>query len=141
MARRSFRSRRRRGSSEMLDISLTPLVDTALTLLVIFMITTPMIQNAIRVSLPKGKAKEDAGSKQELVVYVDKDKKLFFNGSELSNDRVIEQLKERIGSDQNKMVFVKADQGVPYGTVLELVDRIKVVGGISHVVLATQKYA
>ncbi len=125
----------------MLDISLTPLVDTALTLLVIFMIATPMIQNSIRVNLPKGKAKEDAGSKQELVVYVDKDKKLFLNGTELADERVIEQLKERIGSDQNKMVFVKADQGVPYGTVLGLVDRIKVVGGISHVVLATQKYA
>ena len=76
MARRSFRSRRRQ-SSQLLDISLTPLVDTALTLLVIFMITTPMIQNAIRVSLPKGQAKEDADNQQELVVYVDKDKKLF----------------------------------------------------------------
>lgn len=140
MVRRSFRSRRRR-SSDLLDISLTPLVDTALTLLVIFMITTPMIQNAIRVSLPKGKAKEDADNQQELVVYVDKEKKLFFNGSELSDDTIISELKQRVGSDQNKLVYVKADQGVSYGTVLELIDRIKVIGGISHVVLATQKYA
>ncbi|HLE76617.1 MAG TPA: biopolymer transporter ExbD [Candidatus Babeliales bacterium] len=139
MVRRSFRSRRRR-SSQLLDISLTPLVDTALTLLVIFMITTPMIQNAIRVSLPKGKAKEDAAAQQELVVYVDKDKKLFFNGTEYSNDSIISELKQQVGADQNKLVYVKADQGVPYGTVLELIDRIKVVGGVSHVVLATQKY-
>ncbi len=137
--RSSFRSRHR--SAEMLDISMTPLIDTALTLLIIFMITTPMIQNAIRVSLPKGKAKEDAGAQQELVVYVDKDKKLFFNGTELSSEKIVVQLKERVGTDQNKLVYVKADQAVPYGTVLELVDRIKVVGGISHVVLATQKYA
>jgi biopolymer transport protein TolR len=140
MRRRSFRSRRR-SSGEMLDISMTPLIDTALTLLVIFMIATPMIQNAIRVSLPKGKAKEDAGAQQELVVYVDKNKKLFFNGAELSDEKIVAQLKERVGTDQNKLVYVKADQAVPYGTVLELVDRIKVVGGISHVVLATQKYA
>jgi biopolymer transport protein TolR len=141
MARRSFRSRRRQSSSQLLDISLTPLVDTALTLLVIFMITTPMIQNAIRVSLPKGQAKEDADTQQELVVYVDKDKKLFFNGSEFSDEAIVSELKKRVGADQDKMVYVKADQGVPYGTVLELVDRIKVVGGVSHVVLATQKYA
>ncbi len=140
MARRSFRSRRRQ-SSQLLDISLTPLVDTALTLLVIFMITTPMIQNAIRVSLPKGQAKEDADNQQELVVYVDKDKKLFFNGTEFSDEAIVAELQTKVAADQNKMVYVKADQGVPYGTVLELVDRIKVVGGVSHVVLATQKYA
>ncbi len=139
MRRRSFRSRRR-GSGEMLDLSMTPLIDTALTLLVIFMITTPMIQNAIRVSLPKGKAKEDAGAQQELVVYVDKDKRIFFNGTELTDEKMVAQLKERVGADHDKLVYVKADQAVSYGTVLELVDRIKVVGGVSHVVLATQKY-
>ncbi len=141
MVRRSRRRSRRNRSNEMLDISMTPLIDTALTLLIIFMITTPMVQNAIRVSLPKGKAKEDLGSQQELVIYIDKDKKIFFNGTELNSEKVVSQLKERVQGDQQKMVYVKADQGVPYGTVLELVDKIKVVGGISHVVLATQKYA
>jgi len=140
MARR-YRRSRRRNSSQLLDISLTPLVDTALTLLVIFMITTPMIQNAIRVSLPKGSAKEDGDAQQELVVYVDKEQQLFFNGSKYTDEQIVQELKKRVQSDQNKMVYVKADQGVSYGTVLELVDRIKVVGGVSHVILATQKYA
>lgn len=132
---------RRRRASLMGDLSMTPLIDTALTLLVIFMIATPMIQNAIRVSLPKGKAKEDAGTRQEIVVYVDKDKKIFFNGNEIKHPELVDALKKRIGDQKDKMVFVKADQAVPYGNVLELVDHIKVVGGISHVVLATQKYA
>lgn len=124
----------------MADISMTPLIDTALTLLVIFMIATPMIQNAIRVTLPKGKAKEDLGTQQQLAVYIDKDKQLFFNGQKVTNAEIVPLLKKEVGSDSNKMVHVKADQGVPYGNVLELVDHIKVVGGISHVVLATQKY-
>lgn len=135
------RYRRRRNTQSLLDISMTPLIDTALTLLVIFMISTPLIQNAIRVSLPRGKAKEDAGARQELVVYVDKNKKIFFNGRALDHKELIDALKKRIGDQKDKMVFVKADQVVPYGNVLELVDHIKVVGGISHVVLATQKYA
>ncbi len=141
MIRRFRRRSGRNKSNEMIELSMTPLIDTALTLLVIFMITTPMIQNAIRVSLPKGKAKEDLGSQQELVIYIDKDKKIFFNGTEFSGEKIVVQLKELVQGDQQKMVYVKADQGVSYGTVLELVDRIKVVGGISHVVLATQKYA
>lgn len=140
MARRSRRHGRRRTSA-MLDISMTPLIDTALTLLVIFMIATPMIQNAIKVSLPKGQAKEDAGSSQQIVVYVDKDKNINFNGKSITLADLVPLLKEKIGKDTNKMVHVKADQTVPYGNVLELVDHIKVVGGISYVVLATQKYA
>ena len=125
----------------MFDISMTPLIDVALTLLVIFMVATPMIQNAIRVSLPKGQAKEDNGSREEIVVYVDKNKKIFFNGGELKQEELVDALKRKIGNQKDKMVFVKADQVVPYGNVLELVDHIKVVGGISHVVLATQKYS
>lgn len=139
MIRRKKRFGHRR-SSAMLDISMTPLIDTALTLLIIFMITTPMIQNAIRVTLPKGKAKEDADSPQKIVIYVDKEKNIHFNGTIIAHDMLVDKLKILIGDDLNQMVHIKADQAVPYGNVLELVDHIKVVGGISHVVLATQKY-
>ena len=137
-----FRRRKRRNTgSQLLDISMTPLIDTALTLLVIFMVTTPMIQNAIRVTLPKGSAKEDKGAKQDLVVYIDKDKKVFFNGKEQKPEALVEAIKAKVAQEKDKMIYVKADQSVSYGSVLELVDHIKVVGGITHVVLATQKYA
>ncbi len=135
------RYKRRLGKNLLLDLSMTPLIDTALTLLVIFMITAPMIHNAIKVNLPKGKAKEDAGAKQDMVVYVDKDKNIMFNGSKINQDDLVKALKLKIGEQKDKMVFIKADQSVSYGTVLELVDHLKVVGGISYVVLATQKLA
>ncbi len=138
--RRSMRYRRRRPG-ELVDISMTPLIDTALTLLVIFMITTPMIQNAIRVNLPRGQAQEGNTDRQESVVYIDKDSKLFFNGVKIQDSDLIESIKKRVGDQKDKMVFVKADRSVSYGRVLELVDKIKVIGGISHVVLATQKRA
>ena len=138
--RRTLRYKRRRATA-LLDLSLTPLIDTALTLLIIFMITTPIIQNAIRVSLPKGQAKEDEGGNQELIVYIDKEKHIFFNGQEHNQEELIELLKQRVGEQQDKHVYVKADQDVSYGKVIELVDRIKVVGGVSHVILATQRLA
>ena len=50
--------RRRKKAVAINDIPLTPLIDTALTLLIIFMVTTPMMQNAIKVTLPEGQAKE-----------------------------------------------------------------------------------
>jgi len=134
-----YRSRQKK-IRELTDISMTPLIDTALTLLIIFMITTPIMQNSIRVTLPKGQAKESNDTQQELVVYVNKDGTLFFNGKAIAADALIKQVKETIGTEQEKTVFVKADQAVSYGTVIELVDQIKIVGGVKYVALATKKH-
>ncbi|HXW85893.1 MAG TPA: biopolymer transporter ExbD [Candidatus Bathyarchaeia archaeon] len=131
--------RRRRSPSLMTDIPLTPLIDTALTLLVIFMITTPMLHNAIRVTLPQGKAHEQANAREDVTVYIDKNGSIFLNGVETTHDTLIAQLQAAVTHDAGKTVFVKADTAVSYGTVVELVDRIKVVGGIKYVALATKR--
>lgn len=130
--------RRRRSVPSMPEISLTPLIDTALTLLIIFMITAPMMHNAIKVDLPSGKAKEDANVQQDLIVYVDSKGTLFFNGVPYNENILIAQLKQAVGKAESKVVYVKGDRAVNYGTVLELVDKIKVVGGIKYVALATK---
>lgn len=131
---------RKKKATILTDISMTPLIDTALTLLIIFMITAPMAQNAIRVTLPKGQAKEGNDIQQELIVYVNKDGTLFFNDKMISTNALIKQVKDMIGTDQEKTIFVKADQAVSYGTVIELVDQIKIVGGVKYVALATKKH-
>jgi biopolymer transport protein ExbD len=122
----------------MQEISLTPLIDTALTLLIIFMVTAPMMNNAIKVELPKGQAKEDSGAQQELIVYVDKDENLFFNGTAAKDTQdLIAQVQAAVGKQNERTLFVKADQSVRYGQVIELVDDIKMVGGVAYVALAT----
>jgi len=133
--------RRRRNRISMTDVSLTPLIDTALTLLIIFMVATPMLHNAIRITLPKGKAQEVNNVKQELVVEINKDGTFFFNGKAMDARAIIAELKKQIGPAQERVVFVKGDKDSPYGPVMELVDQIKVVGGVKHVALATQKRA
>ena len=135
--RRTTRSRRKK--TQLADISLTPLVDTALTLLIIFMVTASTLQNAIQVTLPKGQAKENMSVQQELVVYIDKDGKFFFGQQQVDIETLIAKIKKAVGLEKEKTVFVKADQEVSYGTVLELVDHIKVVGGVKYVALATQQ--
>lgn len=122
-----------------MDISLTPLIDTALTLLIIFMVATPMMQNAIRVTLPKGKAQEVGVVQQEIVVYVDGHGAIFFDGNQMTCEQLIELLKKMLAGKVDQTVFVKADQHASYGTVIELVDTIKVVGGVTYVALATAK--
>lgn len=137
----ALQRRRRKTPSAINDIPLTPLIDTALTLLIIFMVTTPMMQNAIKVTLPEGKAKEDGGAKQDLIVYIDQQRKMFFNGLPVTHDSLISTIKRAAGKDKESTVFVKADKKVPYGDVIQVVDEIKVAGGVRYVALATQKAA
>lgn len=133
--------RTRRPTTAISDIPLTPLIDTALTLLIIFMVTTPMLQNAIKVNLPQGQAKEADGMQQELVVYIDKDNKIYFNEIPVTKDTLINTIKAKLGPSGDRTVFVKADRDVQYGQVIQIVDQIKVVGGIKYVALATRKSA
>jgi len=134
MRRKRFGRRRALGKAEL---TLTPLIDTALTLLIIFMITAPIMKNAIKVALPDGRAKEAENDKQELVVHVDSHEKIFLNNESIPLDRLIATLKEKVGPGQ-ETVFVRADKSVSYGKVISIVDQIKVVGGVEYVALATQ---
>lgn len=135
-----YTSRTRRAKPLALpEISLTPLIDTALVLLVIFMVATPIVHNAIKVQLPTGKASEINSTIQDLVVYLDKDRNIFVNDQAVKKDNLMATLEKKLQAGPDQTVFVKADQSVAYGTVVELVDEIKYVGGVKYVALATQK--
>lgn len=134
---------RRRHLRAISDIPLTPLIDTALTLLIIFMVTAPMMQNAIRVSLPKGRVKEaDVSGQKGLILFIDEKQRIFLDGRECEVASLSASLKERLIHTKNgggEQVFVKADERVSYGRIVELIDQVKLVEGISQVVLVTQK--
>lgn len=122
------------------EIPMTPLIDVALTLLVIFMITTPIMQNIIKVELPSSHMNESqTQDQQELVVYIDKQQKIYLNGKEYALDALLEQLRKIIKKDADEIVFVKADQAISYGKVIDLVDTLKLSGGIKYVALATKR--
>lgn len=132
--------RKRRKDQSLPEINLTPLIDTALNLLIIFMVTAPMLkkENALQVELPRGDVKEISDTqKQELVVTLDKSGKISFNNKIVSEAELINCLQKSVGDKKQKTVFVKADCAASYGKVIETVDKIKHVGGISYVALAT----
>lgn len=133
--------RLRKQRSVIHDLSMTSLIDTALTLLMVFMIATPAIHNAIKITLPKGNTQESTGQQaHEIVVFIDKDGNFYINNKKCAQADLIAEIKTIMGNDQEKTVYVKADAAISYGTVIELVDQIKFVGGIKYVALATQKH-
>ncbi len=129
---RKSRSRR----VKLPEVSLTPLIDTALTLLIIFIITTPMINNGIRVDLPQGDSKE-VGSQQELVVTISKDGKLFFNSYPVEQQRLVDTVKTALGPKEDLPVYIRADETVSYGNVIKIVDILK-LAGVKYVAMSTR---
>jgi biopolymer transport protein TolR len=136
MARHTNR-RRRRSPSVMQEISLTPLIDMALTLLVIFMVTAPMMNNSIQVDLPQGQVTQEVNARPDLIVSVDKNKKLFFNDEPIANHAIlIEKVQKSIDREKDRTVFIRADRGVEWGDVAELAGSM-MKEGIRHVAFAT----
>ena len=127
---------------KMQEINVMPLVDVALTLLIIFMVATPMMNNVIKVELPSSRIDDGAvqsHTQQDLTVYIDKQKKIYLNGKEYTLDNLLKTLQKMVKKDSDEVVFVKADQAVSYGVVIDLVDTIKITGGIKYVALATKR--
>jgi biopolymer transport protein ExbD len=120
-------------------VTLTPLIDTALVLLVIFMVATPMMRHAIKVELPQGETNEADLSQQHITIVIDNKNQAYIDDVAIAPDAVIDIVQKKVGDAQDQMVTVYADTNALYGPVMELVERLKSVGGIHHVAFTFQR--
>jgi biopolymer transport protein TolR len=107
------------------EINVTPFVDVMLVLLVIFMVTAPLLQQGIDVNLPKAKGK-DLPPEERITLVIKKDGAIYMNDNSISITDMRQKL-EAI-SKLNPNVYLKADKGVPYGFVVEVIGEIKDAG-------------
>ena len=119
----------------MKEINVTSLVDVMTVLLIIFMITTPMIQSGIQVELPKSKATAP-DLEEGLVVTIGKDRRVFLQERELSLDEFDAVFKAVYQAADNRPVFIRADMDAPWNSVVTVIDRLK-TQGVNTVGLAT----
>lgn len=119
---RNRRSRRFLKTSPAL--SLTPLIDTALTLLVVFMVAAPVAHRAVRVDLPRGAAETVAKQRDhlEVVVSVDHEGIMFLDGKRVEREAVMKDIEARAQAVRASSVdlFLAIDQRVPWNTVFSL---------------------
>jgi biopolymer transport protein TolR len=120
----------------MPEIVLTPLIDVALTLVVILMVVAPVVRNGIKVDLPQGQSKE-VGSQQELVISMAKDNKIFFNSYPVERTALAAEVVKAMKGNKEVPVYIHADQNIPYGTVVAVLDDLK-VAGVNYVGMSTR---
>ncbi|MCZ6695704.1 MAG: biopolymer transporter ExbD [Acidobacteria bacterium] len=122
------------------DINVTPLVDVMLVLLIIFMVTAPMMTRGIDVRLPKTESGSDAAD-QRLVVSVDRENIVYLNERPVNIQLLTEQLRSEMQARGIDFIFLRADQEVPYGRVMMVMDQIKRAGAdrVGMVTLPVEK--
>jgi biopolymer transport protein TolR len=123
------------------DINVTPMADIMLVLLIIFMITTPLLQSGITVNLPKAKNPldaPDADSKDAVIVALTREGRLYLAKNPITEDELMTILTERFTGEMNKTMFLKADQAVAYGRVVQIVNQCR-RAGIEKIGLMAEK--
>jgi biopolymer transport protein ExbD/biopolymer transport protein TolR len=121
--------------SAMSDINITPLVDVVLVLLLIFMLTAPVLQSGIQVAVPHTRLVSQL-TEVHLVVTIDKDQNVFLQDKPV-NIHDLPSILAASSSDQKKVIYVRADQSVPFGAFASVMDAVK-QAGISNISIVTQ---
>jgi biopolymer transport protein TolR len=116
-----------RTTGSLSQINLTPLVDVMMVLLIIFMITAPFMFQGAQVNLPKTKMGK-AQTEEHYVITIKKDKHVYINNQPINIHLLEERLAQLSAIRQDKKVFIKADNDVPYGFVLLVMDKAKAAG-------------
>jgi biopolymer transport protein ExbD len=127
----------------MADINVTPMADIMIVLLIIFMVITPMLQKGVDVKLPAaGNTKERKDEPKSVMVAVKKDSTTYLSGLKLDNQaELLPKVKERLQDlpEGARMVYLKADEGLPYSEVMKVMDLLREAGTEEVALIAEQK--
>jgi biopolymer transport protein ExbD len=107
-------------------INVTPLVDVSLVLVIIFMVTTPfMSQSKLSVTLPKA-ATDESKNEDHVTLTIDKDGKMNVNEKEVKDPKELRGLlSQKLASNDEKIIIIKADEGIDNGTVMDAMETAK----------------
>ena len=120
-----------KGGSMVYDINVTPMADVMLVLLIIFMITTPLLQQGIFVNKAKAKNAQEAPEvegEDATTVTITRDGSIYVNKLPVPDDVLLEKLETQVALAPEKPLFIKSDVATPYGRVVEVINKGRETG-------------
>lgn len=125
------------ASRPMADINTTPLVDVMLVLLIIFIITAPLMTQALKVDLPKANAEALQPKPEAIALSVDESGELYWNKEPVSDAEALARMKAAAIRDEQPPVHLSADNAISYQRVTEVIALLK-EAGLTKVGFVTQ---
>ena len=122
----------------MADINIIPFVDVALVLLVIFMVTAPMLYRGFDLTLPESKTDSTYKPENPIVISIEAKNVVYFGEDQVDADAFPARLREAKDNNPEVSVVLRADKGIPYGTVISIMDIVR-LSGIHRIGMATQE--
>ena len=113
------------------EINVTPMADVMLVLLIIFMITTPLIQQGVAVNLARAKNAQEAPeaeAEDATTVTITRSSEIYVNKKLTILDNLYDQVADAFAKAPDKPLFVRVDIAAPYGVVVNVVDSAREVG-------------
>jgi biopolymer transport protein TolR len=114
-----------RDSDVQSEPNVVPLCDVLLVLLIIFMVMTPLIQRGVDVELPTALNTIDLPDQVDAVLYIKKDGSFYVNEQPATMETLQMMLEEALITASERKLYLRADQEVEYGVILELIPIIK----------------
>jgi biopolymer transport protein TolR len=116
-------------SEEMVsDINVTPLVDVMLVLLVVFIVTAPLLTNAVKVNLPQTAATAPLEQKRAVTLSVDAQGKIYIDKSEITLAALEPELRRLHTAQSDLGVHLSADEASNYGLVAKVMSAVDRAG-------------
>lgn len=131
-----MRRRGRHKRRKIAEMNVVPYIDVMLVLLIIFMVTTPLLSQGVKVNLPRAAAKVLPDQKVPIIVSVNQSGQYYLNiDKSTTTPLALLQIKQEVSAalskSQDRKVFVRADQAVDYGKVVAAMVTLQQAGALT----------
>ncbi|GAC1327996.1 MAG: TonB system transport protein ExbD [Beijerinckiaceae bacterium] len=110
------------------EINVTPFIDVILVLLIIFMVAAPLSTVDVNVDLPASTVEPQPRPDKPVFLTVKPDLSLALGDDTIARDALATRLDAATGDDREQRIFVRADQSVPYGEVMGVMNLLRAAG-------------
>lgn len=108
--------------------NVVPLCDVLLVLLIIFMVVTPLVRGGVDVGLPNALNTSNMPDTPEVVLAIKKDGTMYINQDKVTLENLQTQLEEAFLTASDKKLYLRADQDLEYGKIVDILGFIREAG-------------